>query len=54
MSPALPRGLSGAEVAKALLRGGFEHVATPGDHAKYRADGRTVSVPLHYGLAPAR
>ncbi|MFE3739788.1 type II toxin-antitoxin system HicA family toxin [Streptomyces sp. NPDC059134] len=52
MSPALPRGLSGEQVAKALLRGGFEHVSTRGSHAKYRADSRTVIVPLHSGLAP--
>ncbi|MEV4437232.1 type II toxin-antitoxin system HicA family toxin [Streptomyces sp. NPDC049585] len=52
MSPAVPRGLSGERVGKALLRGGFEYVSTRGSHAKYRADDRTVIVPLHSELAP--
>lgn len=52
MSPAVPTGLSGTAVAKALERGGFEHIATRGSHAKYRSDGRTVIVPLHRSLAP--
>ncbi|MEY9849856.1 type II toxin-antitoxin system HicA family toxin [Streptacidiphilus sp. MAP5-3] len=51
MSPAVPHGLSGAEVGKALMRGGFEHVSTRGSHAKYRTEGRTVIVPLHHDLA---
>ena len=51
MSPAVPHGLSGAEVAKALMRAGFEHVSTRGSHAKYRQDNRTVIVPLHHDLA---
>jgi predicted RNA binding protein YcfA (HicA-like mRNA interferase family) len=51
MSPAVPHGLSGAEVGKALMRGGFQHVSTRGSHAKYRAEGRTVIVPLHHDLA---
>lgn len=52
MSPAVPRGLSGTQVAKALMRGGFEHVSTRGSHAKYRSGDRTVIVPLHSDLAP--
>lgn len=52
MSPAVPTGLSGAEVAKALERGGFGHVSTRGSHANYRKDDRTVIVPLHRSLAP--
>ncbi|OKK25088.1 hypothetical protein AMK09_02620 [Streptomyces sp. CB02488] len=51
MSPAVPTGLSGAEVAKALDRAGFAHVSTRGSHAKYRRDDRTVIVPLHRSLA---
>ncbi len=51
MSPALPSGLSGAEVAKALERAGFAHVSTRGSHAKYRSNDRTVIVPLHRSLA---
>jgi predicted RNA binding protein YcfA (HicA-like mRNA interferase family) len=51
VSPAVPHGLSGADDGKALMRGGFEHVSTRGSHAKYRADGRTVIVPLHAELA---
>ncbi|GGX85752.1 type II toxin-antitoxin system HicA family toxin [Streptomyces hiroshimensis] len=52
MTPALPRGLSGMQIAKALGRGGFEHVSTRGSHAEYRAGDRTVIVPLHPDLAP--
>lgn len=52
MSPAVPRGLSGDEISKALGRGGFEHISTRGSHAKYRRDDRTVIVPLHNDLAP--
>ncbi|MEU7023772.1 type II toxin-antitoxin system HicA family toxin [Streptomyces sp. NPDC046203] len=52
MSPVVPTGLSGAVVAKALERGGFDHVSTRGSHAKYRKGERTVIVPLHRDLAP--
>ncbi|MEU3344438.1 type II toxin-antitoxin system HicA family toxin [Streptomyces sp. NPDC006700] len=52
MSPAVPAGLSGAAVAKALERGGFEHISTRGSHAKYRSGEQTVIVPLHRSLAP--
>ncbi|RLV08522.1 hypothetical protein CTZ27_06920 [Streptomyces griseocarneus] len=52
MSPAVPNGLSGGEVAKALESAGFGHVSTRGSHAKYRKDDRTVIVPLHRSLAP--
>ncbi|MGW3492932.1 type II toxin-antitoxin system HicA family toxin [Streptomyces sp. NPDC001020] len=52
MSPAVLTGLSGSAVAKALERGGFEHIATRGSHAKYRSGERTVIVPLHHSLAP--
>ncbi|MFI1967360.1 type II toxin-antitoxin system HicA family toxin [Streptomyces pathocidini] len=52
MTPALPRGLSGTQVSKALQPGGFEHVSARGSHAKYRADGRTAIVPIHPNLAP--
>ncbi|WP_405587903.1 type II toxin-antitoxin system HicA family toxin [Streptomyces sp. NBC_01190] len=52
MSPAVPNGLSGAEIAKALERAGFGHVSTRGSHAKYRKDDRTVIAPLHRSLAP--
>jgi predicted RNA binding protein YcfA (HicA-like mRNA interferase family) len=52
VSPAVPTGLSGAAVAKALERGGFEHISTRGSHAKYRNGERTAIVPLHRSLAP--
>jgi predicted RNA binding protein YcfA (HicA-like mRNA interferase family) len=52
MTPVVPTGLSGAAVAKALERGGFNHVSTRGSHAKYRQGERTVIVPLHRNLAP--
>lgn len=51
MSPRLPR-LSGAEVVRALQRGGFTRVSQRGSHAKLRhGDGRLVIVPLHRELA---
>lgn len=52
MSPAVPTGLSGAAIAKALERGGFEHISTRGSHAKYRRGERTAIVPLHRSIAP--
>ncbi|MEU9531339.1 MULTISPECIES: type II toxin-antitoxin system HicA family toxin [Streptomyces] len=52
MSPAVPTGLSGFEIIKALDRAGFGHVSTRGSHAKYRKGERTVIVPLHRSLAP--
>ncbi len=51
MSPAPPAGLSGAAVAKALERAGFQHISTRGSHAKYRSGDRTVIVPMHRALA---
>ncbi|MER7832478.1 type II toxin-antitoxin system HicA family toxin [Streptomyces sp. NPDC095602] len=51
MTPAVPTDLCGAAVAKALERGGFEHISTRGRHAKYRSGERTVIVPLHRSLA---
>lgn len=50
MTPAVPAGLSGTAVARALERAGFEHISTRGSHAKYRREERTVIVPLHRGL----
>jgi predicted RNA binding protein YcfA (HicA-like mRNA interferase family) len=51
VTPPLPTGLSGGDVAKALERAGFQHVSTRGSHAKYRNGDRTVIVPLHRTLA---
>ncbi|WP_031515825.1 type II toxin-antitoxin system HicA family toxin [Streptomyces sp. NRRL F-5123] len=51
MSPAVPSGLSGTEVAKALGRAGFGHISTRGSHADHRKDDRTVILPLHRSLA---
>lgn len=51
MSPAVPTGLSGTEIAKALDRAGFGHVSTRGSHARYRKEDGTVIVPLHRSLA---
>jgi predicted RNA binding protein YcfA (HicA-like mRNA interferase family) len=51
VSPALPQ-LSGAEVVRALGRGGFEQVSQRGSHVKVRhPDGRMAIVPLHRELA---
>ncbi|PZS28707.1 MAG: hypothetical protein DLM59_14140 [Pseudonocardiales bacterium] len=52
MTPPVPRGLSGAEIGKALERGGFEFVSVRGSHAKYRAEGRVVIVPMHREVLP--
>ncbi|HEX5495844.1 MAG TPA: type II toxin-antitoxin system HicA family toxin [Mycobacteriales bacterium] len=54
MTPAaLPRGLSGADIARALKRGGFEFVSSRGSHHKYRdGTGHTVIVPQHREVAP--
>ncbi len=50
--PALPRGLSGEAVARALRRGGFEFVSSRGSHHKYRdMSGCTVIVPMHREIA---
>lgn len=51
MTPAVPV-VSGAEVARALGKAGFERVGQRGSHVKLRhADGRTVIVPMHRELA---
>ena len=51
MSPRLPR-LSGAEVVRALERGGFAVVSQRGSHRKLRhPGGRVVIVPMHRELA---
>jgi predicted RNA binding protein YcfA (HicA-like mRNA interferase family) len=52
MSPALPR-VSGAEVVRALERGGFSVVTTRGSHGKVRnkESARTAIIPLHRELA---
>ena len=52
MSPALP-ALSGAQLVRALGRGGFDQVSQRGSHVKVRhVDGRMAIVPLHRELAP--
>ncbi len=49
MSGKLP-ALTGADVVKALERGGFAVVRTRGSHHFLRhADGRTTVVPVHAG-----
>ncbi len=55
MSPALPV-VSGAEVLRALGRGGFTQVSQKGSHVKLRKESPTGSltaiVPMHDELAP--
>lgn len=39
------------QVIKALEKHGFRFVKQKGSHRKYKKDGRTVIVPMHYELA---
>ena len=39
------------QVIKALERNGFQFVKQRGSHRKYKKDGRTAIIPMHYELA---
>jgi predicted RNA binding protein YcfA (HicA-like mRNA interferase family) len=39
------------EVIKGLMGNGFVFVKQRGSHRKYKKEGRTVIVPMHYELA---
>jgi predicted RNA binding protein YcfA (HicA-like mRNA interferase family) len=44
VTPALPRGLSGVDVGRALQRAGTEFVSSRGSHHKYRdTAGHTIA-----------
>jgi len=47
----MPIVLRPEQVIKGLERNGFRFVKQRGSHRKYKKDGRTVIVPMHYELA---
>jgi len=47
----MPIVLRPEQVIKGLERNGFHFVKQRGSHKKYKKDGRTVIVPMHYELA---
>jgi predicted RNA binding protein YcfA (HicA-like mRNA interferase family) len=47
----MPTILKPEQVIKGLEANGFKFVKQRGSHRKYKKDGRTVIVPMHYELA---
>ena len=47
----MPPVLKPQQVIKALEANGFRFVKQKGSHRKYKRNGRTVIVPMHYELA---
>ena len=47
----MPIILRPEQVIKGLERNGFRFVKQRGSHRKYKKNGRTVIVPMHYELA---
>ena len=47
----MPIVLRPEQVIKGLERNGFRFVKQRGSHRKYKNNGRTVIVPMHYELA---
>jgi len=47
----MPIVLRPEQVIKGLERNGFHFIKQRGSHRKYKKDGRTVIVPMHYELA---
>jgi predicted RNA binding protein YcfA (HicA-like mRNA interferase family) len=47
----MPPVLKSEQVIKGLEKNGFYFVKQRGSHRKYKNDGRTVIVPMHYELA---
>jgi len=47
----MPIVLKPEQVIKGLERNGFRFVKQRGSHRKYKKNGRTVVVPMHYELA---
>ena len=47
----MPPVLRPEQVIKGLEANGFRFVKQKGSHRKYKRDGRTVIVPMHYELA---
>jgi predicted RNA binding protein YcfA (HicA-like mRNA interferase family) len=48
----LPRGLSGEEVCRALVRLGFEFCRQTGSHRHYAKGPHHVCVPMHREIRP--
>ena len=47
----MPIVLRPEQVIKGLEQNGFHFIKQRGSHRKYKKDGRTVIVPMHYELA---
>ncbi len=47
----MPPVMKPEQVIKGLERNGFRFVKQKGSHRKYKKDGKTVIVPMHYELA---
>jgi len=47
----MPPVLRPAQVIKGLEGNGFRFISQKGSHRKYKKDGRTVIVPMHYEVA---
>jgi len=47
----MPPVLRPEQVIKGLAENGFRFVKQRGSHRKYKKNGRTVVVPMHYELA---
>ena len=47
----MPPLLRPEQVIKGLESNGFRFIKQRGSHRKYKKDGRTVIVPMHYELA---
>jgi len=47
----MPQVYKPEEVIKGLEGNGFRFVKQRGSHRKYKSNGRTVIVPMHYELA---
>jgi predicted RNA binding protein YcfA (HicA-like mRNA interferase family) len=47
----MPLVVKPEQVIKGLENNGFKFVKQKGSHRKYKSDGKTVIVPMHYELA---
>jgi len=47
----MPPVLRPEKIIKGLEENGFLYVSQKGSHKKFRNDGRTVIVPMHYEIA---
>lgn len=47
----MPPVLKPEQVIKVIEKNGFRFVKQKGSHRKYKRDGKTVIIPMHYELA---